>query len=134
MVNEVLDARLRRPAHPTKRDRPVPSGRVNLPLGYAQWLLMTVIGLAIAWPVGLSFTLTMAWLWVMGCIYNLPPVRSKDVPYVDVLSEAINNPIRMLAGWFIVEPHAVAPASLLLSYWMVGCYFMAMKRLRRVSG
>jgi 4-hydroxybenzoate polyprenyltransferase len=89
---------------------------------------MTVIGLAIAWPVGLSFTLTMAWLWVMGCIYNLPPVRSKDVPYVDVLSEAINNPIRMLAGWFIVEPHAVAPASLLLSYWMVGCYFMAIKR------
>ena len=67
-------------------------------------------------------------LWVMGCIYNIPPVRSKDLPYVDVLSESVNNPLRMLAGWFIVGTASVAPASLLLSYWMVGCYFMAMKR------
>jgi 4-hydroxybenzoate polyprenyltransferase len=64
----------------------------------------------------------------MGCVYNIPPVRSKDVPYVDVLSEAINNPIRMLAGWFIVTDSTIAPSSLLLSYWMIGCYFMALKR------
>jgi hypothetical protein len=64
----------------------------------------------------------------MGCIYNIPPVRSKDLPYVDVLSEAVNNPLRLLAGWFIAGTASVAPASLLLSYWMVGCYFMAMKR------
>ena len=44
----------------------------------------------------------------MGCVYNIPPVRSKDLPYVDVLSEAINNPIRMLAGWFIVTSVTVA--------------------------
>jgi decaprenyl-phosphate phosphoribosyltransferase len=127
VLNELLDGRFDA-LHPTKRDRPVPSGRVSIPLAYAQWLLMMVIGLALASRIGLSFTLTMAWLWVMGCIYNIPPVRSKDLPYVDVLSEAINNPIRMLAGWFIVAPNAVAPASLLLSYWMVGCYFMAIKR------
>ena len=64
----------------------------------------------------------------MGCVYNIPPVRSKDLPYVDVLSEAINNPIRMLAGWFIVTDSTIAPSSLLLSYWMIGCYFMALKR------
>ena len=64
----------------------------------------------------------------MGCIYNIRPVRSKDLPYLDVLSESVNNPIRMLAGWFMVGTSSVAPASLLLSYWMVGCYFMAMKR------
>jgi 4-hydroxybenzoate polyprenyltransferase len=64
----------------------------------------------------------------MGCIYNVPPIRSKDQPYVDVLSEAINNPLRMLAGWFIVTTVTIAPASLLLSYWMIGCYFMAAKR------
>jgi decaprenyl-phosphate phosphoribosyltransferase len=127
VLNELLDGRFDS-LHPTKRDRPVPSGRVSIPLGYAQWLFMMVVGLALAWQVGKPFTLTMIWLWVMGCIYNIPPVRSKDLPYVDVLSEAINNPIRMLAGWFVVVPNAVAPASLLLSYWMVGCYFMAIKR------
>ncbi len=71
---------------------------------------------------------TVLWLWVMGCVYNIRPIRSKDLPYVDVLSEAVNNPIRMLAGWFIAGTPSVPPASLLLSYWMVGCYFMAMKR------
>jgi hypothetical protein len=34
----------------------------------------------------------------------------------------------MLAGWFIGSTATFAPASLLLSYWMVGCYFMAIKR------
>jgi 4-hydroxybenzoate polyprenyltransferase len=127
VLNELLDGRFDA-LHPTKQDRPVPSGRVSVPLGYVQWLLMGAIGLGLGASIGLAFTLTMAWLWVMGCIYNIPPVRSKDLPYLDVLSEAINNPIRMLAGWFIVGPNAIAPASLLLSYWMVGCYFMAIKR------
>src|ERR1700747_308325 len=74
------------------------------------------------------FTFMLLALWLMGCIYNIPPVRSKDLPYVDVLSEAINNPLRMLAGWYLSGTTLIAPASLLLSYWMVGCYFMAIKR------
>ncbi len=67
-------------------------------------------------------------LWLMGCIYNIPPVRAKDLPYIDVLSEAVNNPLRMLAGWYMVTMTMIPPASLLISYWMVGCYFMAIKR------
>ena len=67
-------------------------------------------------------------LWVMGCVYNIPPVRSKDLPYLDVLSESINNPLRMLAGWYMTGTLAFPPTSLLVSYWMVGCYFMAIKR------
>src|SRR5207342_2099057 len=43
-------------------------------------------------------------------------------------SEAVNNALRLLAGWFIGSTLSVAPASLILSYWMVGCYFMAIKR------
>jgi hypothetical protein len=34
----------------------------------------------------------------------------------------------MTAGWFIVTKVTLPPASLLLSYWMIGCYFMALKR------
>ena len=64
----------------------------------------------------------------MGCVYNIPPVRSKDLPYLDVLCEAINNPLRMLAAGSSSPVATIAPASLLLSYWMIGCYFMALKR------
>jgi len=127
VVNEVLDAPHDR-LHPTKCKRPVPSGKVNIPMAYVQWLVLMVIGMGVAFQISVPFAITMFVLWVMGCIYNIPPVRSKDLPYLDVLSEAVNNPLRMLAGWYIAGALMVPPTSLLLSYWMIGCYFMAMKR------
>jgi 4-hydroxybenzoate polyprenyltransferase len=127
VINEVLDAPSDL-AHPTKHTRPVPAGRVNVPLAYVQWLLLMVVGVWLGYCISIPFAATAFVLWVMGCVYNIRPVRSKDLPYLDVLSEAVNNPLRMLAGWFIVGTASVAPGSLLLSYWMVGCYFMAMKR------
>lgn len=127
VLNEVLDGKFD-VHHPTKGERPVPSGKVSVPLAYVQWIVMMAIGLGLGSFLGAPFVLVMASLWVMGCIYNIPPVRSKDLPYLDVVSEAVNNPIRMLAGWFVVGPNTIAPGSLLASYWMVGCYFMAIKR------
>jgi hypothetical protein len=88
--------------------------------------MLAGVGLGLA--VNVQLALTLLALWVMGCVYNIPPVRSKDHAYVDVASEAINNPIRMLVGWYSVTSTVVPPASLLVSYWMVGCYFMAAKR------
>jgi 4-hydroxybenzoate polyprenyltransferase len=126
VINEVMDAPFDR-EHPTKRRRPVPSGLVNVPLAYVQWLALLGAGMALALLVSTPFALTLVGLWTMGCVYNLPPVRSKDLPYIDVLSEAVNNPLRLLAGWYIVSA-VIPPASLLLSYWMIGAYFMGMKR------
>jgi decaprenyl-phosphate phosphoribosyltransferase len=127
VINEVLDAPSDR-SHPIKRNRPVPSGLVNVPLAYVEWIALMVVGVSLGLWVSRAFAITVSILWVMGCIYNISPIRSKDVPYIDVLSEAVNNPLRMLAGWFIGSTTSFAPASLLLSYWMVGCYFMAIKR------
>ena len=127
VINEVLDAPFDL-KHPTKHKRPVPSGQVSIPLAYVQWIALMIAGLALSWQISFPFTMTMFTLWLMGCIYNIPPVRSKDMPYLDVLSESVNNPLRMLAGWYLVGTAAVPPTSLLISYWMVGCYFMAIKR------
>lgn len=127
VINEVLDA----PSdvsHPVKCKRPVPSGLVSLPLAYVQWIALMVVGVGLGVLVSVPYAVSVFALWVMGCLYNIPPVRSKDLAYVDVLSESVNNPLRMLAGWYIAGTASVAPASLLLSYWMIGCYFMAMKR------
>ena len=127
VINEVLDAPFDL-QHPTKRLRPVPSGKVSIPWAYAEWLALMIAGIATSLFVSRYLCYTLFALWIMGLIYNIPPVRSKDLPYVDVLSEAVNNPLRMLAGWFIAGTLLVPPASLLISYWMVGCYFMAIKR------
>jgi 4-hydroxybenzoate polyprenyltransferase len=101
---------------------------VSIPLAYVQWIVLMLVGVGLGLLVSVPLAATLFVLWLMGCIYNIPPIRSKDLPYIDVLSESINNPLRMLAGWFIASTASVAPASLLLSYWMVGCFFMATKR------
>lgn len=127
VINEVLDAPFD-VRHPLKYNRPVASGQVSIPLAYAQWLALVLLGIALGLKISVPFTAALIALWIMGCVYNIPPVRAKDLPYVDVLSEAVNNPLRMLAGWYLAAPSIIPPSSLLMSYWMAGCYFMAIKR------
>ena len=127
VLNEILDAPSDL-AHPTKQDRPVPAGRVSVGWAYVEWVALMAAGLALGLYISKLFMLTLLAFWIMGCLYNIPPIRTKDLPYVDVLSEAVNNPLRMLAGWYLTGCTLIPPASLLLSYWMVGCYFMAIKR------
>jgi 4-hydroxybenzoate polyprenyltransferase len=105
---------------------------VNVPAAYAQWLLMMIAGVAIGLTISRMFALVLLVLWIMGCLYNFPPIRTKDVPYLDVTTESINNPLRMLLGWYAVTA-LVPPVSLLVAYWMIGCYFMALKRFSELS-
>ncbi len=132
MINEVLDAPFDR-LHPVKRNRPAARGLVNTGAAYAQWLLMMTAGIAISLSISRQFALSAFALWFMGCLYNFPPIRAKDVPYIDVLTESINNPLRMLLGWYAVTSIIIPPVSLLISYWMIGCYFMALKRFNELS-
>ena len=127
VINEVLDAPFDR-LHPTKKNRPTALGLVNIPVAYAQWILMMVAGMAIALMISVPFAITAGALWVMGCFYNIRPFRTKDVVYLDVTTESINNPLRMALGWYMVTATLLPPASLLVCYWMLGCFFMALKR------
>ena len=127
VINEILDAPTDR-NHPVKRNRPVPSGQVNLKLAYAEWLVLGAIGLAMAAALNRPFFIAAAGLFVMGLVYNVPPLRAKEHPYTDVLSESVNNPLRLLLGWFAVSQVGVPPVSLVISYWMIGAFFMASKR------
>jgi 4-hydroxybenzoate polyprenyltransferase len=127
-LNEILDA----PTdcnHPSKMSRPIPSGRVQIPVAYVQWIVLGAAGLALASLINAPFFWSGVFLLVMGLVYNVPPVRSKEIAYIDVLSESINNPIRLLLGWFAVTAVEIPPVSLLASYWMIGAFFMGAKRL-----
>ncbi len=127
VLNEILDARLDK-FHPVKHARPIPSGRVNVPLAYAEWVVLGMLGLLVAAAVNWPFFAAAAALLVMGVVYNVPPLRTKQWPYLDVLSESVNNPLRLMLGWFTVTAVAVPPLSLMISYWLVGAFFMASKR------
>jgi 4-hydroxybenzoate polyprenyltransferase len=123
----VLDAPYDR-FHPTKRLRPTVSGLVSIPIAKMQWVLMGALGVWLGFSISSHFGIACVSLWLMGCVYNIEPLRTKDVAYLDVPSESVNNPIRLLMGWYIVTDDLVPPISLVIGYWMVGCYFMAVKR------
>lgn len=127
VLNELLDAPYDR-LHPTKRFRPAACRSVNVPLAYVQWLVLGIVGLLLAYPVSKGMMFSVLALWAMGCFYNIPPIRTKDIAYMDVLSESLNNPIRFCVGWYIVTATVIPPVSMLVAYWMLGAYFMALKR------
>jgi decaprenyl-phosphate phosphoribosyltransferase len=128
VLNEILDAPFDA-LHPLKRNRPIPSGRISMPIAYAEFVLLGVLALLTAAIVNFWVLGTIAALWIMGCLYNIPPARTKDKPYLDVLSESVNNPLRMLVGWYCSGITVLPPASLVAAYWMLGAFFMAVKRL-----
>jgi len=126
-INEILDA-VQDSKHPDKKFRPAAAGRIRSSMAYTQWVLLAIAGMGLAWIVGPEFFLAELFLFGMGIIYNVRPLRSKDIPYIDVLSESINNPLRLILGWYAVRCVLIPPASLMLSYWLLGTFFMAVKR------
>ena len=127
VLNELLDAPFDR-LHPTKCNRPAASGIVHYPAAYLQWIVLALTGFLLAYAVSKALLISVLALWIMGCVYNIRPLRTKDIPYLDVLSESINNPLRFCIGWYAVTSDVLPPVSLLIAYWMLGCYFMALKR------
>ncbi len=128
VLNEILDS-ARDSEHPEKRHRPIPMGLVSLPIAYAQWIGLGCVGLLLAVLVNKPLFLSGLALWIMGIVYNVRPIRSKELPVIDVLSEAVNNPIRFLLGWYAVSALPLPPSSMMIAYWMFGAYLMAAKRL-----
>jgi decaprenyl-phosphate phosphoribosyltransferase len=128
VLNELLDAETDA-HHPTKSSRPLVTGAALQKLAWAEWFALVLAGLATAAFINPPFLYSAAFFLVMAVLYNVPPIRLKDLTYVDFLAEALNNPIRLLLGWFAVESTQFPPVSLLLAYWAIGAFFMAAKRL-----
>jgi 4-hydroxybenzoate polyprenyltransferase len=94
-----------------------------------EYLLLASLGLVLAFFVNGLFFFASAAFVVSGIIYNVKPMRTKDWPYLDVMTEAINNPIRLLLGWTMVSGSTIPPVSFLGTYWLGGAFLMAAKRL-----
>lgn len=127
VINEWLDAEFDK-FHPTKKNRPVVSENMKLSLVLVEYAVLIIAGLGLAFLVNRPFLLMEVWLLIMGVLYNVKPIRTKDIPYLDVLSESVNNMIRLLLGWFIITEAYQPPSSILIGYWFAGAFLMATKR------
>jgi 4-hydroxybenzoate polyprenyltransferase len=127
VINEYLDRDFDR-FHPVKSQRPAVLRVLHTRWVVLEWLLFLTLGLLAAYLVNgtlLSIAIVFA---LQGIIYNVPPLRTKDRAYLDVISESVNNPLRLMIGWAMVDPQSLPPSSLILAYWFGGAFLMAAKR------
>ena len=127
VINEYLDAEFDK-YHPTKKNRPMVTENMNKNIVYAEYFVLAILGLLCAYFVSIPFFIVDLILLIMGIIYNVKPFRTKDIPFLDVLTESINNALRLLLGWFIITNTYLPPVSIVGGYWMFGAFLMAMKR------
>lgn len=127
VINEWLDAEFDK-FHPIKKTRPAVAVGLRRKWVIVEYLVLLISSILLAFIINHLFALAIVWLLIMGIIYNVEPLRTKDIPFLDVLSESVNNMIRLLLGWFVLASNHLPPVSLLFGYWMGGAFLMAAKR------
>jgi 4-hydroxybenzoate polyprenyltransferase len=110
-------------------DRVLASISLNKKILFCMYLLINGAGLFLSLQVSkLTFFTALAFL-ISAIIYNVKPIRFKDRPVLDILTESINNPIRLVGGWAAINHSQIPPLSLVISFWALGSYMMGVKRL-----
>jgi 4-hydroxybenzoate polyprenyltransferase len=128
VINEWLDREFDA-HHPVKSQRTAVAKTLVPSLVYLEYIGFAAFGLALAAFASKLLLAAAAAFALAGVAYNVRPLRLKDHAYVDVISESINNPIRLTIGWAIADPTTLPPSSLFIAYWMGGAFLMAAKRL-----
>jgi decaprenyl-phosphate phosphoribosyltransferase len=126
-INEWLDRDLDR-IHPFKKHRIAGQYKFSSRTVYIQYAGLVMIVLMSFRFQSVTTNLFLGLLLFMGVLYNVEPIRLKDKPYLDVISESLNNPIRLAIGWYAVVPNTSVPASAFVSFWGVGVFLMSLKR------
>jgi len=127
-INEWLDAATDA-FHPEKRMRASSQGVLKVSGIYIQYTIFLIFGMTMAFQVNKMFFLSSIAFVISGIIYNVKPMRTKDIVYLDVLTESLNNPIRLFLGWSMITGSFFPPVSFVLSYYFGGAFLMASKRM-----
>lgn len=127
VINEWLDREFDK-YHPKKSQRSAVQRQLNGRIVFIEWLTLILIGLWAAYLASMTMLLVAILFAMQGVVYNVKPLRAKDKPFLDVISESINNPLRLIIGWTMVDPMTLPPGSVILAYWFGGAFLMASKR------
>jgi 4-hydroxybenzoate polyprenyltransferase len=112
LVNDVRDIENDR-AHPTKRFRPIASGRVAIPVALITALVLAVFVLIASWLLAPSFFAVVLTYLLLQVVYSF---LLKQVALVDIFVIACGFVLRAIAGATVT---AVA-----ISPWLLLCTFL----------
>lgn len=127
-INEWLDRDFDK-YHPRKSQRSAVQKDLRGCLVLLEWLALLTVGLVCAWLANATMFSVASVFAIQGVVYNVPPLRTKNKAYLDVISESINNPLRLMIGWAMIDAATLPPSSIILTYWSGGAFLMAAKRL-----
>lgn len=113
--NDIMDLQ-RDKLHPRKRERPLPSGRINVVEAAMLSAVLAMLSLATAYFLDRAFALCVAAYLSLSYVYSL---ALKQVAVVDVTAIALNYLLRVVSGAFLL--------GIEVSPWLVtGFFFLAL--------
>jgi 4-hydroxybenzoate polyprenyltransferase len=127
LMNEWLDRGTDK-YHPEKSRRPAVTEKIQGRLVAKVFFSLLALGFLFGYLSSLNTFWTILMFSGMGILYNLEPIRLKDRPILDFLSESLNMVFRFLIGWFAVAGNVLPPVFLLILVWLVGLFLAILKR------
>jgi 4-hydroxybenzoate polyprenyltransferase len=107
--NDIFDAKLDK-LHPTKKKRPIASGRLPKTVAYYLVAALIFVSLYISFYINMLFFFAVLTYVVIQIFYS---IGLKNIPIIDILIIAAGFIIRVYAGAFVIDAH--------LSVWFLLC-------------
>ena len=105
LLNDIVDVEQDR-AHPTKRNRPIASGALPLPIAWRAAIILPVVSLLFAFLLDTGFGIVLLAYWMNNVAYTF---KVKHVVVFDVLSIALGFVLRVAAGVILVNVVRFSP-------------------------
>ena len=112
IVNDIADAEQDR-QHPTKRNRPIASGRLPVGVALAFSMLLAAFSIALAFNINRQFVLYASLYLGLNLLYSF---SLKHIVILDVLMVAIFFVLRAVAGAAAINAE--------ISHWLLICTFV----------
>ncbi len=105
IINDLVDIERDR-AHPRKRNRPLPSGQLPVPVAVSAAAILPIVSLGLSWLLSPSLTLVLATYLALHILYSFV---LKNVVIVDVLTISAGFVLRVAAGATLIEVQRFSP-------------------------
>lgn len=114
LVNDIADIERDR-LHVRKKNRPLPSGRLQIPVAVVSAVVIAVLAFVMSWYVGLEFFIVAGVFIVLNTLYSF---ALKGVVLLDVLSISISFILRAIGG---VQALRSLDPTIEISPWLLIC-------------
>ncbi len=121
LTNDIAD-RKRDATHPEKRNRPVASGQLSVPMAASAALFLAALVLYVSWSVAPTYAMVLSFYLVLQVFYSF---GLKHAVILDVLIIASGFVLRAIAGVTLAMDTGYTDVS--ISHWLILCtFFLAM--------